>query len=130
MSSVIVPSLRYENARKAIEFLKEGFGFEEHLVVPGEGDAIEHAQLTFGNAMIMLGSDRDNEYSDLVDSGGSQSIGLYVIVDDVDAHAKRASTAGAVIEMEPEDQEYGGRLYTCRDPEGVVWSFGSYNPWA
>lgn len=130
MPSVIVPSIRYKNARKAIEFLEQGFGFEERLVIPGEGDLIEHAQLTLGNAMIMVGSDRDNEYGRLVEAGTVQTIGLYVIVDDVAAHAERARSAGATIEMEPEEQDYGGSLYTCRDPEGVVWSFGSYNPWA
>ena len=130
MSSVIIPSVRYKNARKAIEFLKQAFGFEEHLVVPGEGDIIEHAQLTFGNAMIMLGSDRDNEYSEMVSAGGTQSMGLYIVVDDVEGHCERARSAGAAIEMEPEEQDYGGSLYTCRDLEGIVWSFGSYDPWA
>lgn len=129
MSAVIIPALRYRNAPKAIEFLKEAFGFEEHLVVPGEGGTIDHAQLTFGNSMIMLGSERDNEYGKLVESGSNGAIGLYVVVDDVDGHCERARNAGATIEMEPEEQDYGGSLYTCRDLEGLVWSFGSYDPW-
>ena len=33
------------------------------------------------------------------------------------------------IVMAPEDQDYGGRLYSCRDPEGNLWNFGSYDPW-
>lgn len=50
-------------------------------------------------------------------------------MEDVDAHHDRAKAAGATILMEPAEQDYGGRLYTCRDPEGYIWSFGSYDPW-
>ena len=53
----------------------------------------------------------------------------YVIVTDVDAHHARALAAGAVIVMAPEDKDYGGRGYGCRDPEGNLWSFGSHDPW-
>jgi uncharacterized glyoxalase superfamily protein PhnB len=54
--------------------------------------------------------------------------GCYVILEDVDAHCARARAAGAVIVIEPEDQNYGGRLSCCRDPEGHIWSFGSHAP--
>ena len=52
----IIPALRYQQAPAAIDWLRRAFGFEKHLVVPGEGDTIAHAQLTHGNGMIMLGS--------------------------------------------------------------------------
>ena len=53
----IIPSFRYSDAKRAIGWLCEAFGFSEHLVVPGEGDTtVLHAQLVLGNAMIMLGS--------------------------------------------------------------------------
>lgn len=83
--------------------------------------------------MVMFGSGNEGEYDELVATladGGVPTIGLYVVVDDVDAHAARAEAAGAEIVMKPEDQDYGGRLYTCKDFEGNVWSFGSYDPWA
>lgn len=48
---------------------------------------------------------------------------------DVDAHCARTRQAGARIVLEPADQEYGGRNYSCRAPEGHLWSFGSYDPW-
>ena len=60
MSSVI-PTLRYRNARAAIDFLVAAFGFQARMVVEGEGDAIDHAQLVLGTGMIMLGSHRDDE---------------------------------------------------------------------
>lgn len=52
----IIPSMRYRNAPAAIEWLCKAFGFEQHLVVPGENGTIAHAQLTFGNGMIMVSS--------------------------------------------------------------------------
>lgn len=132
MSSRVIPSLRYRDAKRAVNWLQDGFGFEPHLVVEGDDGRIEHAQFTYGSGMIMFGSSREGEYDEFVTAGadgGRATIGLYVVVDDVDAHADTARAAGAEIVMEPEDQDYGGRLYTCLDFEGNVWSFGSYDPW-
>ncbi len=132
-SAKIIPALRYVDAPAAIEWLCAAFGFEKHLVVPGEDDQIAHAQLTFRNSMIMLGSAREGEYDDLLiqpADAGSVTQSPYVIVDDVDAHYARARAAGAEIVMQPADQDYGGRLYICRDIERHLWNFGSYDPWA
>jgi len=132
-TATIVPTLRYRDAVTAIDWLCQAFGFEKHLVVPGEDGGIAHAQLVFGNGMVMLGSARDDAFDKLQrplaapDDPVSQS--PYIIVDNVDEHYKRAAAAGAVIVFPPEDQDYGGRLYSCRDPEGNLWNFGSYDPW-
>lgn len=132
--STIIPALRYENAPAAIDWLCAAFGLERHLVVPGPGDTIAHAQLSFGTGMIMLGSARKGAFDKMLrqpgETGGQVSQTIYMVVDDVDGHCAKARAAGAEITMEPEDQDYGGRLYTCRDLEGHVWSFGSYDPWA
>jgi uncharacterized glyoxalase superfamily protein PhnB len=56
--------------------------------------------------------------------------GIYIVVDDCDAHCDRARKSGALILRDPLDEDYGGRGYTCRDLEGHVWSFGTYDPWA
>jgi uncharacterized glyoxalase superfamily protein PhnB len=130
----IIPTLRYHDARAAIDWLGRAFGFREHLVVPGEGDTVAHAQLVYGNGMIMLGSARDDEFGAWQqppagpDAPVNQS--PYIVVPDVDEHHARAVAAGATVVMEPADQDYGGRLYSCRDPEGNLWNFGSYDPWA
>lgn len=133
-TATIIPGLRYQDAPAAIEWLCRAFGFEKHLVVPGENGTIAHAQLTFGNGMIMLGSPRDDEYGKLVkpprDLGGVGSQSPYVIVEDADVHYRRAVAAGAKIVIDIKDEDYGGRGYTCRDPEGNVWSFGTFDPWA
>lgn len=132
-TATIIPTMRYRDAPAAIEFLCEAFGFERHLVVPMEDGGIAHAQLTLGNGMIMLGTAREDEFGKLQKApsalGGVTTQSPYVIIDDVDAHHARARSAGAEIIKEPEDQDYGGRLYTCRDPEGHLWNFGSYDPW-
>lgn len=131
--ATIIPTLRYRDAAAAIEWLCRAFDFAEHLVVPGEHGTVEHAQLVHGNGMVMLGSARDDAFGALQappsspDTPVTQS--AYVIVADVDAHHERAVAAGATIVMAPEDQDYGGRFYACRDPEGNLWNFGSYDPW-
>jgi uncharacterized glyoxalase superfamily protein PhnB len=130
----VIPTMRYHDATAAIEWLCNAFGFEKHLVVPGENGTIAHAQLTFGNGMIMLGSASDDAYGQLVkpprDLQGASTQSPYIVVEDTDAHYRRAVAAGAKIEMDIKDEDYGGRGYTCRDPEGQVWNFGSYDPWA
>jgi uncharacterized glyoxalase superfamily protein PhnB len=132
--STVIPAMRYRDANAAIEWLCKAFGFEKHLMVPGENGTVAHAQLAFGNGMIMLGSAREDEFGQWVkpprEIGGIGTQSAYVIVEDADAHYARAKAAGAEIVMEVEDQGYGGRLYSCRDPEGHLWSFGTYDPWA
>ena len=134
--TTIVPGLRYQDAPKAIDWLCRAFGFEKRLVVPGEGDTIAHAQLVYGNGMIMLGSagKHGGGFDELLrtpaEVGGANTQAPYVIVDDCRAHYEKARAAGAEIVLELEDKDYGGSGYTCRDPEGNVWSFGDYDPWA
>jgi uncharacterized glyoxalase superfamily protein PhnB len=129
----IIPTLRYRDAPAAVDWLCEAFGFEQHLVVPDETNGVAHAQLVLGNGMIMLGSSRDDEFgklqAPLASSDAVVAQSPYIVVEDVDAHHKRALAAGAVIEQEPEAQDYGGSMYCCRDPEGNLWNFGSYDPW-
>jgi uncharacterized glyoxalase superfamily protein PhnB len=129
----IIPTIRYRDAVAAVDWLCNAFGFERHLVVPDEAGGIAHAQLTFGNGMIMLSSAREDEFgriqASLPNAEAPVSQSPYIVVEDVDAHHARAKEAGARIIMKPEDQDYGGRLYYCRDPEGHLWNFGSYDPW-
>jgi uncharacterized glyoxalase superfamily protein PhnB len=132
MPARIIPTMRYRDAPAAIEWLCKAFGFERHLVVPGENNTVAHAQLVFGNGMIMLGSDRKDDYGRLVGTPkalGGTTQGPYIIVPDADAHYARAKAAGAEIVIEIADQDHGGRAYSARDPEGHVWNFGTYDPW-
>lgn len=131
--ATVIPALRYRDAKAAIGWLGRAFGFEAQLVVPGEGDQIVHAQLRFGNGMIMLGSMKDDEFGRLMthpdETGGRETMSAYVIVADADAHYARATAAGARIVRDIQDEDYGGRGYSCRDLEGRLWNFGTYDPW-
>ena len=130
----VIPTMRYHDAAAAIEWLCQAFGFEKHLVVPGENGSIAHAQLTFGNGMIMLGSARDDAFGKLVrpprDLQGIGTQSPYIVVEDADVHYDGAVAAGAAIVIDIKDEDYGGRGYSCRDPEGHIWNFGTYDPWA
>jgi uncharacterized glyoxalase superfamily protein PhnB len=119
----VFPSLRYRDARRAIDFLVEAFGFEVKMVVDGEEGSVAHAELAYGDGMVMLGTDRDDSYGSHVGQGW-----MYVVIEDADAHYAQAKAAGAEIVRELEDQDYGSRDYSARDPEGNLWSFGTYRP--
>jgi uncharacterized glyoxalase superfamily protein PhnB len=131
--ATVIPALQYEDAPAAIDFLCRAFGFEKSAVYEGEGGSIDHAQLTLGNGMIMLGSVKETEYGKLLvrpREVGGVTMSVYVIVEDADAHFARAKAAGAEITHELVTKDYGGRDYSCKDPEGNVWTFGTYDPWA
>ena len=131
--AMIVPSLRYRDAAAAIAFLCEVFGFTRRLVIPGPEGTIGHAQLTLGGGMIMLGSAQNRDFGPHVKTPqevGANTQSAYVIVPEIDAHYEHAKAAGAEIVMDIEDMDYGGRLYFALDPEGNLWHFGSYDPWA
>lgn len=131
--TTVIPALRYRDAAAAIDWLCAAFGLERHLVVPGPDNTIAHAQLAFGNGMIMPGSTSDDAFGRLMaqpgDIGGRETQSAYVVVADADAHYARARAAGAGILMDIGDEDYGGRGYVCRDLEGHIWSFGTYDPW-
>ncbi|MEZ5365544.1 MAG: VOC family protein [Bryobacterales bacterium] len=130
----IIPTMKYHDAPAAIEWLCRAFGFEKQMVVEGEGGRIDHAQLKLGDAMIMLGSFRGNEYEKRVrtpqDVGGFCTQSAYLVIDDVDAMYASAKAAGAEIYQELQEPDYGGKFFGCVDPEGQIWNFGSYDPWA
>ena len=128
-AGTVIPTLRYRDAQAAIKWLCDAFGFVERMVVPGDDGAVVHSQL----GMIMVSSCRDTAYDELIKPPAA-TLGLntqsaYVIVDDVDSHFERALAAGADVVLPPTDEPHG-RGYTCRDPEGHVWKFGDYDPWA
>jgi uncharacterized glyoxalase superfamily protein PhnB len=132
--STAIPCLRYRDAPAAIDWLCRVFGFEQHLVVPDDAGGIAHAQLVLDGGMVMLGSARDNGYGQLVkqpdEVGGAQTQTSYLVVHDADAVHARTVAAGARIALALQDEDYGGRGFSCYDPEGHLWSVGTYDPWA
>lgn len=133
--ATVIPCLRYRDAPAAIEWLCSTFGFNKQAVYPNSDGTIAHAQLTFGNGMIMLGSavEKATEWGKLIKQpdqlGGAETQSAYLIVADADVLYARAKAAGAEIVIDIKDEDYGGRGFSCRDIEGHLWSFGTYDPW-
>jgi uncharacterized glyoxalase superfamily protein PhnB len=127
---IIFPVLFYRDAGAAIDWLVRAFGFQRRMASPGPDDLIAHAELSLGNAVIMLASvNAARGWKSPRDLGAvNQSICVYV--DDPDSHEARARAAGAEIMLELTTKDYGARDYTCRDLEGHVWTFGTYRPGA
>ncbi|MEU8627418.1 VOC family protein [Streptomyces sp. NPDC048669] len=125
----VFPTIVYDDAKAAIRTLTEGLGFTEEAVYEGEDGTVLHAELSCGNGRVMLGSSgREGIFAKAM--RGSGPAGVYVVVDDIDAHHARAVEHGVEILMPPTDQDYGSRDYMARDAEGNVWSFGTYAPGA
>lgn len=130
-SANIIPALRYKDAPAAIDWLCDVLGFKKHVVFESDG-VVHHAELTFGNGMIMLGSSREGPFDELtqipieVDNYNTQS--PYIFVDNLIDHYNNVKSKGAEIVL-PLKKEPHGSGYTCRDPEGYIWSFGDMNPW-
>jgi len=132
--SSVIPGLRYRNAKAMIDWLCEVFGFERQVVHAGPGDIVMHAQLTLGAGMVMIGSvDNGTPSSRLFkqpdEGGGAETQSPYLVVSDIDATYARAKGAGARMLMDLEDKGYGGKAFTCADPEGHVWHVGTFDPW-
>lgn len=134
----VIPCLRYRDAPAAIDFLCRAFGFARHAVYADEQDPriVFHAELVFHGQMVMLGSDAPGPMRERFGWRTPAELGgitgcIYMVVDDADAHAATARAAGAEIVDEPKDNEgYPGRGYMARDPDGHLWSFGTYDPFA
>src|SRR5262245_63836413 len=114
------------------DWLCDAFGFERQLVVKGDSGKVKHAQLAFGESIIMVVPVEGSAFEKLVvhpdQVGGVETQTCYLVVPDVEAHQARAKAKGADITFGISVEAYGGRGYACRDPEGHIWVFGSYDP--
>ena len=125
----IYTTLRYRDAMAAIEFLERAFGFERGDVHQADDGTVQHAELRFRGSRIMVGTAADPEASDyakIAPPPGSAAV--YVVVDDPDALHARVVEAGGDIVMPLTDLDYGSRDFAAPDPEGNLWSFGTYSP--
>ena len=132
-NSTIMPGLRYKDAPAAIDWLCQVFGFARHAVYATPDGSIAHAELTLGGGMIMLGSEKNDEYGRNFKSPGelgAETRSAYIVVPDADEAYARAQAAGATVVRPLQDTGYGSREFTVKDPEGHSWSVGTYDPWA
>ncbi len=124
----IFPFLRYRDATAAMAWLEQAFGFRVALQVPAANGGIAHAELQLGHGMVMLGDQPQDALGLALPQAGPGNQGIYIVVPDVDALYARAKAAGAQIVIDLHDTDYGSRDFSCRDPEGQLWSIGSYQP--
>ena len=129
-----IPTISYKDPAAAIAWLRDAFGFQDHLIVPGDDNKIIHAELRLGEVIVMISAVHSGSpYSKLImhpeDSGGFETNGFYIVVDAPDVVYESAKKAGAKIAIDLKDETYGGRGFTCFDPEGHLWTFDSYDPW-
>ena len=119
-----IPSLVYKDNRAALKWLREAFGFEVSEVLTDSKDNIVHAEMTFGDGVVMIGTEYFSWTKSPQAIGGTNTARVHVRVDkDIDGHYARAVAAGAKIEMKPADQFYGDRTYMAADLEGHHWTF-------
>jgi len=123
----VYPALRFKDAKAAITMMREAFGFTEVAVHEDGSGGVAHAELAYGNGMVMLGTAREEgAFGRAAKNLGP--VALYVAVDDPDAHHDRAVAYGLEIVMPLTDTDYGSRDYIARDAEGNLWCFGTYAP--
>jgi uncharacterized glyoxalase superfamily protein PhnB len=121
VSIQIIPYIFYRDVPAALEFLARAFGFVETARNPTPRGGM-HGEMEFGGHTIMMGQGSDElGLSSVADARGATQ-GVFIYLDDVDAHYERARAAAAEIEKPPRDLPYG-RSYTARDPEGHPWYF-------
>ena len=129
----VMPTVRYRDVPAAIAWLCAAFGMEVHRVVAGESGAPCYAELRFGGNLLMIAPIEDTAFGRLMvqpdEIGGVETRICYLHVEDAAVHYARAKAAGAEIVLDIEDEANSGRGYSCRDPEGHVWNFGTYDPW-
>jgi len=132
--STVMPTLRYRDAKAAIDWLSNVLGFSVHAAYPGPENTIGHAELTLNGGMIMLGSEKDDEYGKGFKSpselGNIETRSAYVVVKDAEAVYHRAQSAGAQVVRPLHATDYGSHEFTVKDPEGHSWTIGTYDPWA
>jgi uncharacterized glyoxalase superfamily protein PhnB len=130
MTPSIYPFLQYADAPAAIAWLEKAFGFRTVMSHPDGKGGIAHAELQLGHGMVMLGSRQPDGPFALrtPKDAGCTTQGVYLVIGDADALFAQAKAAGAEIVMELRDTEYGSRDFAVRDPEGHLWSFGTYAP--
>jgi len=122
--TTVWPSLRARDAHQLIKFLVDVIGFRPAALY-GEGDVVQHCQLNWPEGGgVMLGSVREEPGNPWDVAPGSS--GAYVATDHVDEIYQRVVAAGGRIVRELNDTDYGSHEFACRDPEGNLWSFGTY----
>ena len=121
----MIPVLTYQDIPAAHDFLVQAFGFTGGGVSRDAAGQAVHGEVRAGDATIWLHRVTREHGLDSPLAADAANAGLFLYVDDVDAHYERARAAGARIDAQPVDQPYGQREYGARDLEGHRWWFAT-----
>jgi uncharacterized glyoxalase superfamily protein PhnB len=125
----IYPAIRYDDPNTAIDWLSKAFGFTQDDVFRDDAGVVQHAVLSLGGGKILVSGPREKGWLGSAAAAPLASpITVYVVVDDPVAHHDRAVAEGAAVVLELTHMDYGSHEYAARDPEGNLWSFGTYRP--
>ena len=117
-------ALFYKDAFAALDFLEKAFGFERTMVITDQDGNLGHSEMRFGDSYLMVGGEWADYVASPLATGGRNTQSIHVhLAEGIEAHFARAKAAGAVVVRDLEDQFYGDRTYSVKDPEGHVWSF-------
>jgi len=121
----LISALSYQDPKAALAWLEKAFGFELFMLIEDAEGNLAHSEMRYGDAAVMIGNEWSDDHKSPKSLGGKNTQSVHLrITDDIDAHCRRARSAGAEIIAEPETQFYGDRTYRCRDPEGHIWTVG------
>ncbi|HWW27240.1 MAG TPA: VOC family protein [Caulobacter sp.] len=124
--AALTSALCYRDPKAALKFLEAAFGFELVMLIEDSDGALAHAEMSFGDSLVMIGNEWTEKHKSPASIDGFNTQTVHIHLDgDIDAHCERARAAGAEILMEPADQFYGDRTYRCRDLEGHFWTVGA-----
>lgn len=121
-----IPYLCCRDAARAIDFYKQAFGASERLRMADPAGKIGHAEISIGEALIMLSDEFPDHGALSPQTVGGSPVGIHIYVDNVDQLAERAVAAGASMPRPPADQFYGDRSATLVDPFGHRWFFATH----
>ena len=125
--------MRYRDLAASMDWLCNAFGFRRDCVVRSDDGSVIYAQLALGSGMVMLGPVGESEFDKLMrqpsEIGGAETQSCYLVVEDIGTHHARSKAAGAEILIDLNDDDADGRGYSCRDPGGHIWNFGTFDPW-
>lgn len=130
MTRSIIPSLAYEDAPNAVNWLHGAFGLAATTVVPGPDNTIAHAELKSeaGGVVMVLSTQLSTRRNRSPKTLGGTAESVYMVVSDIEMAYDKAVAAGAEVFNPLHDTDYGSREFCCLDPEGHIWTLGTYQP--
>jgi PhnB protein len=122
----VTPYLTLDDAAAAIDYYEQAFGAKERVRMDMPNGKVGHAELEIGDSLVMLSDAMPDGSSQPPSELGGTTAGVFLYVEDVDAVVKKAVDGGGTITMEVEDQFWGDRFGSVRDPFGHVWSVATH----